>query len=224
MICVTRVGRAEGSREAAAALACAGAEPDRPALLIELSDGRAPRPTLVASAAARRLEERLVAHLPEAKVASRGRCCHLALPADQSGIEVLGAAAAVGRDLACVLHLPPDLLQPVLEAPGLALTAALLRADLAEDRALTALAARDLIGRGLRVAVLKRPLGWVASRQALFGVLAVNGGAALPIRLAERLLHGISSHPCYSEQNATRVDTARASKQQRRDHASAGSR
>jgi hypothetical protein len=222
MICVTQVGRAEGSREAAAALACAGAEPDRPALLVELSDGRAPRPTLVASAAARRLEERLVAHMPEARVASRGQCCHLSLPADGAGIGMLGAAAAVGRDLASVLHLPPHLLQPVLDEPRLVVTAALLRADLAEDRALTALAARDLIGRGLRVAVLKQPLGWVAARQALFGVLG-KGGAGLPVRLVERLLP-CPSHPCYAEQDATRIDTARASEQQRRDHAGTGSR
>ena len=72
--------RPRAARPIAAALACAGSDPDRAALLLELSDGRAPRPALVASAAARALEERLAAHLPEAGVASRGALCHLTLP------------------------------------------------------------------------------------------------------------------------------------------------
>ena len=58
-ILVTRVGEAEGALALAAALACAGSESDRAAVLVELSEGRAPRPGLVASAAARALEERL---------------------------------------------------------------------------------------------------------------------------------------------------------------------
>ena len=47
-----------------------------------------PRPTLLASAAAHRLEERLVAHLPRARVAARGQVCHLAVPAEPEGFEV----------------------------------------------------------------------------------------------------------------------------------------
>ena len=89
-----------------------------------------------------------------------------------------------------VLHLPPGLLHPVLEEGGVRPSGALLRADLSEDRALTALAARDLLARGLRVGVLKRPLGWVASRRALAGALPPGAVGGLPIRLAERLLAG----------------------------------
>ena len=55
-------------------------------------------PGLVASAAARALEERLAAHLPEATVASRGSFCHLALPADGEGLERAPAALALVRD------------------------------------------------------------------------------------------------------------------------------
>jgi hypothetical protein len=64
VVLVAPVGAAVGSRPAAAALACAGSELDRAGLLIDLDDGRAPRPSLIATAAARALEERLAAHLP----------------------------------------------------------------------------------------------------------------------------------------------------------------
>ena len=43
VVLATAVGAASGSKAAAAALACAGSEPDRPSLLIDLG-GRAPRP------------------------------------------------------------------------------------------------------------------------------------------------------------------------------------
>jgi len=185
---VSRVGVAGGARAAAAALTCAGSDPDRAGLLVDLETPRAPRPTLVASAAARELEERLVAHLPEAGVASRGWTCHLALPADPSGIEGIAAALPLVDDSLAVVHLPPHLLQTVLEEPLARIGSVVLRADLGVDRALTALAARDLMERGLRVAVLKQPLGWLASRRALAGILPAGSGGGLPGRLCERLL------------------------------------
>jgi hypothetical protein len=188
VILVAAVGGAEGSRPAAAALACARAEPDRASLLIDLVEGRAPRPTLVASAAARSLEERLAVHLPEARVASRGQLCHLALPADRAGIERLPAALPLVRDAVGVVHLPPPLLQAVLREEAIRATGALLRADLDRDRALTALAVRDLRGRGLRIAVLKRPLPWIPARRALFGALPPGAAGGLSTRLVERLL------------------------------------
>lgn len=187
VVLVTRVGDAEGSRVAAAALACAGSEPDRAGLLVDLGERRRPRPSLVATAAARQLEERLAAHLPEAAVASRGCTCHLTLPTGSEPIERLPSALALVRDSSAVVHLPPSLLQPALERRDLGATAALLRADLEADRSLTALAAADLIERRLRVAVLKRPLGWAAGRAALFGVLP-SSGPSLPTRVVERVL------------------------------------
>ncbi|HWW66589.1 MAG TPA: hypothetical protein VNY83_01265 [Solirubrobacterales bacterium] len=187
-ILVVGVGGAVGSRPAAAALACAGADPDRASLLVDLTEERAPRPTLVASASARALEERLAAHLPEARVASRGQCCHLALPADQTGIERLPAALPLVRDAVGVVHLPSPLLQAVLREEAIRVTGALLRADLDRDRALTALAVRDLRDRGLHVAVLKRPLPWIPARRALFGALPPGTAGGLPTRQVERLL------------------------------------
>lgn len=181
---VTRVGAAAGARPAAAALACAASEPDRAALLVDLAGGRPPRPSLLATAAARELEERLAVHLPEAGAASRGAICLLKLPADADGLARLPAALALVRDSAAVVHLPPALLQPALAGSGIGPTAALLRADLGDDRALAALAARDLLDRGLRVAVVKRPLGWLAAGRALLG--ALPDGAGLPVSVLRR--------------------------------------
>jgi hypothetical protein len=183
---VTAVGDAEGSRAAAAALACAGADADRATLLVDVG-GRAPRPTLIASASARALEERLQAHLPESRVAARGQVCHLAVPADGEGLEAASAAAAVARESGAVLHLPPELLHEVLAAPGWRPSGVLLRADLGGDRAVVALAVRDLIARGIPAVVLKRRLAWVAERRALFGVLPAGAPGGIADRHVRRL-------------------------------------
>ena len=187
VVLVTWVGAAAGSRAAAAALACAASKPERAALLIDLDEGRSPRSSLIATAGARDLEARVAAHMSDAAVASRGQICHLKLPADPAGVEQVPAALPLARESAAVILLPPRLLQPLLEEPTVRPAAALLRADLSEERALTALAARDLMARGLRVAVLKRPLGWLVARCALFGVLP--GAEAFPARMWERLLN-----------------------------------
>jgi hypothetical protein len=187
LVLVARVGGARGARAAAAAVACAGSEADRAGLLIELDCGRSPRPALIATAAARELEERIAAHLPGAGVASRGRICHLALPGDEDGLEQASAALAVGRDATTAVHLPPGQVQAALDGP-VHPSGALLRADLGSDRALTALAAGDLIGRGIRPAVMKRPLGWLAGRRALAGALGPGLGEALPQPACARLL------------------------------------
>ena len=186
VVLVTWAGDASGSRAAAAALACAGSEPDRPGLLIDLG-GRPPRPTLVASTGARELEDRLAAHMPEARAASRGQTCHLALAGGEDGLERLPAALPLVRESTAVVHLPPALLQQALATPRIEATGALLRADLSVDRALTGLAVRDLLGRGLRVAVLKRPLARVPARRALVGVLPATAPGGLPERLLDRL-------------------------------------
>jgi hypothetical protein len=187
VVVVAAVGEAEGSRGAAAALACAGAEIDTAALLIDVG-GRPPRPTLLASVAAQKLEERLAAHLPHLRGAARGQVCHFAVPADPEGLDAASAAVTAARDATAVLHLPPDLLQGVVEGcSGLRPSGALLRADLGRDRALVALAARGLMTRGLAVAVLKRRLSWMVERRALFGVLPAGSAGGLPERLVRRL-------------------------------------
>ena len=171
VVLMTRVGAATGSRAVAAALACAASEPDRAALLIDLDEGAAARSTLVATAGARALEERVSAHLPDAAVASRGCFCRLAPAPDSEPFDSVAAALPLARESAAIVHLPPRLLRPLLAEPRVRPTAAVLRADLAADRPLTALAVGDLMERGLRVAVLKRPPGWLTGRAALLGAL-----------------------------------------------------
>lgn len=187
---VTAVGNAEGARGAAAALACAGADADTAALLVDVGGG-APRPTLLASAAAQKLEERLAAHLPQLRVAARGQVCHLAVPADGEGLEVAAAVVTVAREATAVIHVRPELLQEVLAQPSLRPAGVLLRADLTQDRALVALAVRDLLAKDLAVAVLKWRLNWVVERRALFGVLPASSPGGLPERLVRRL--GVAS-------------------------------
>jgi hypothetical protein len=188
-VVVAAVGEAEGARGAAAALACAGADLDLATLLIDVG-GRTPRPALLTSAAAQKLEERLAAHLPDASVAARGQICHLAVPADADGLASAAAAAAVARETTCVVHVPPQLLQEALA--DLRPSGVLLRVELTQDRPLLALLGRDLIARGLAFAVLKRRLTWVAERRALFGALPAGSQGAVPARLVRRL--GISGY------------------------------
>jgi hypothetical protein len=187
VVLVTAVGAADGSRGAAAALSCAGSGIETAALLVDVG-GRVPRPTLIASSSAHRLEERLAARLPTLRPAARGEVCHLAVTADEDGLAAAGTAVTVARGGLAVVHVAPDLLQTLLDLPPAPQPdAALLRADLEGDRPLVALAVGDLRGRGLRVAVLKRRLGWVAERRAGFGALGSDSGG-LPESLLHRLL------------------------------------
>jgi hypothetical protein len=187
-VLVVGVAGAEGSRGAAAALACAGADADVAGLLVDVG-GRAPRPTLIVSAAAAKLEERLAAHLPQAKVAGRGQVCHLAVPPDAEGLEAASAAVAVARGATAVVHVPPRLFRPALDSGAkLRSTGVMLRADLQRDRSLVALTARELLERELTVGVLKHRLGWVAERRALFGALPSGSPGGLPERLVRRLV------------------------------------
>ena len=198
-VLVTGVGEAEGSRPAAAALACAGADSDQATLLVDVG-GRVPRPTLLASAAAHQLEERLLAHLAGARVAARGTVCHLAVAAEPEGLAQAAAAVTVARGTLAVVHLPPELLQSLLGGePGLRPSGVLLRADVAAEGPLLALLARDLIARGLTVAVLKQRLGWVAERRALFGALPADAAAGLPPSLLRRLHPEAAENRAYPE-------------------------
>jgi hypothetical protein len=187
VVVVAAVGGAQGSRGAAAALSCAGAGVERAALLVDVG-GRVPRPTLIASASAHRLEERLAARLPALRPAARGEVCHLSVDADEDGLAAAGIAVTVARGGLAVVHVSPDLLQPLLDTAGAPRPdAALLRADLEEARPLVALTVGDLLRRGLRVAVLKHRLGWVAERRAGFGALGSDSGG-LPESLLRRML------------------------------------
>ena len=225
VILVSAVAAAQGSRAAAAALVCAGSEPDRPGLLIDIG-GRAPRPTLVASSGARELEERLAVHMPQLRAASRGQTCHLAVGSDPEALEGVRAALPLVRDSVAVVHAPPALLQGVLSAPGIDPAGVLLCADLSLNHPLTALTVRDLLDRELTVRVLKRSLAWVAARRALFGVLPPEVPGGLPVRIRTSLLESEIpvAHACYAGSDDEEADSERTSQQQRGDHARAGRR
>lgn len=225
VVLVAAVAAADGSRAAAAALACAGSQPDRPGLLVDIG-GRPPRPTLAASSGARELEERLTVHLPELRVASRGATCHLAIPATAEGLERLPAALPLVREAVAVVHVPPALLQDALEVAGVEPCAVLLRADLATDRALLALAVRDLRQRDLAVRVLKRPLAWVPARRALFGVLPPEAPGGLPASVRKTLLKSEISvaHACYTGADDAETHPEGVAQQQWRGDAGAGRR
>lgn len=222
VVLVVAVGEAGGALAAAASLACAASDADRPGLLIDVG-GRPPRPTLVASAGARELEERLAAHLPQRRAASRGQICQLAVPDGAGGLQDARAALPLARDSLAAVLLPPALLQAALADPSIAASAALLRADLDAERALTALAARDLRARGLAVRVLKRPLAWVPARRALFGLLPAGAPGGLPARLRDSLLESEISaeHPCYADCDDAEADTEGIAQRERRGDASA---
>ncbi|MEK6276986.1 MAG: transglycosylase SLT domain-containing protein [Actinomycetota bacterium] len=187
---VTSVGGARGGDALAAAIAVAAAEGERPTLLIEVGlPARARRATLLASPAARELEERLAGTAAGDAVA-RGLVCQLGLPVCP---EVLDRAAAavelLPRSGACVLHVAPNLWQEALAHRGLCVRGALLRAELPRDRALVSLAVRDLHHRGVCVRVASRGPGWAAARRALAGV-RVGGPEEPRLRRWSRLLLG----------------------------------
>lgn len=205
VILATWVGAAKGSRAVAAALACVASESDRAALLVDLEEGRAARPTLIATAGARGLEERLAAHLPDATIASRGRICQLKLPPERESIETLVAVLPLARESAAVVHMPPVLLRAVLGDARVRSTGVLLRADLTEDRALTALAVRDLMVEGLQVGVVKHPLGPLSAAAAQLGALSTGPWVAFS-RSCERLFRTEDRrfHQCYDGKDETR--------------------
>ena len=136
------------------------------------SDGRAPRPALVASAAARALEERLAAHLPEAAVAvPRARSATWRCRPTARAWSGRRRRWPLVRDVARG-RAPAAGPAPVRRSSraGSSRGAALLRADLGRDRrADRARGPRPDRRAASRVAVAKRPLAWVPARRALFG-------------------------------------------------------
>jgi hypothetical protein len=224
VVLVTSIGAASGSRAAAAALTCAGSEPDRPGLLIDFG-GRPPRPTLIASSGARELEERLAVHLPALRAASRGQTCHLAVDLGEECLEGVRSALPLVRDSVAVLHVPPASCRDLLDA-GFNANGVLLCADLTVDRSLTALVVDELRERDLLVRVLKRPLAWVSARRALFGVLPPDAPGGLPRRLRQSLLQSQipAAHPCYAGKDDEEIDPERAAQQQWRGDEGLGRR
>ena len=183
----TDLGGARGGLAVAAAVGVAFASGEHPVLLVEIGAERGRGPTTLASASARGLERELREH-GFRRAAARGRLCWLVLPDVDESLGELARALEAAKPAVSIVHVPARLWRAALDEPSLPLRAGLLRADLAEDRPLAALAVIELRERRLPVRVASRPLGLVASRRALAGLEAGGGSARRVARLARGLL------------------------------------
>ena len=224
VVLVTAVGAASGSRAAAAALACAGSEPDRPGLLIDVG-GRPPRPTLVASSGGARAGG--AAHGPPAPVARslaradlppRGRgepeaSTRSARPCPSCATRSRCCRCRRRWCRTCSPRRAPDSRRPAARRP---------RRRACAHRARRPRPAR----RGLAGRVLKRPLAWVPARRALFGVLPPQAPGGLPshVRRGFGKQRSQLEHACYSgrDDGDAEIDPEGTAQQQRRGDAGAG--
>jgi hypothetical protein len=190
VILATALAGSGGAMSVAAAVgvAVAAEAGGRAVLAVDLdppSGGRGP--TMLASESARELEDELrAAGGPFASAAARGNLCYLPLPSELDRVaELLDRSVAAA---AVVVNVPPDQWPHALADGGLRARGGLMRAELPADRSLAALAVRELHDRGMRAAVVSRPLGRVASRRALAGIEPGGAASRRGVRLARRLL------------------------------------
>jgi hypothetical protein len=191
LILASSVGGAGGGAALAAAVGVAAATAGmRPAgvLLADLDPPpRARGPTMLAAAPAWELEDALRGLGPSfAGAAARGHLCHLALP-PEDGLDLLSELMARRPPVARVFAHVPERMWAAAVDRDLGAAGGLLQAELPADRALVALAVRELHERGMRARVAGRPLGRVAARRALAGM--DPGGTAS--RRAARLARGL---------------------------------
>lgn len=177
---VAPLGEATGSRAVAAALACAGIGESGAPIFLDVG-GREARPTLLASAGAKELEELLAAHLPQGAAAARGGFCQVTLPADSRGLRAAATAVAVAGSVPTVVHVRREGLRAFLDAPlGSCASAAVLCSGGETGRAVAVPTALEVLGRGLAVALMERRLDWVTERRALFGGIRKDHLGGLP--------------------------------------------
>jgi hypothetical protein len=207
----TAIGGSGGSAALAAAVGVATAadEGSRGVLFVDLEPpGRGRGPTVLASDRARELEDRVRALGGIYRAAAaRGRLCFLPLASESGkpgttksggdgGEDPLEAVARVlDADVgaaAVIVHVPQSLWPRAVADRRLHARSGLIRAELPADRALAALAVRELRERGLRAKVVSQPLGIVASRRALAGIDPTGAGSARTARLARALVTGQS--------------------------------
>ncbi len=189
LVATTSLGDADGSFAAAAALAATAGASDRPAVLVEIADGRKPRPGAVASGVARALEEELNSRLSSGIAAARGGLCQVVLePGEKTPGLVAELVSVIPADAFCVTHCDPTRFRELVEDPRLGIRGVLLRVDLDSECPLAALTAAELSSRRIRTRILKRPLGWLDSRRALSGVEPGRRSGAGFRRLARALI------------------------------------
>jgi hypothetical protein len=154
-------------------------------LMVEAGQGAQRRsPTLLASATAKRIEERL--RREGLRASARGLLCHLALDGNDV-LEVAGAATAAPEVELAVVHLPGALWVPALES-DLRIAGGCLCLSLPAERSLAALAVGELERRGVPRRVATRALSALAARRALAGARAGGGHSTYARAIAKRLL------------------------------------
>jgi Transglycosylase SLT domain/D-alanyl-D-alanine carboxypeptidase len=197
VVAATALPGADGGSAVAAAVGVAiartSASEPLAVIVLDADSTPRPRPTLVSSGSARALESRLRGDLP---AVARGAIC--AVAATRAALpDALEACRASGA-AAIVVHGEPVVWRGLVDEGEM--NAAVLRADASAAPALTALAARELIGAGTTTCVVPRAPGLVATRRALAGIepggelglragrfarrlLRAQGGQATPITL-----------------------------------------
>jgi hypothetical protein len=187
LILATSLGDAKGGVAVAAAVGVAVSHGRSVVLLVEVGAAGARGATMLAAAGAREVEDALRAEGFE-DAAARGRLCWLRLGADDDELERLERALqALPEGAVAIAHLPAARWQAAVGGATPRPSAGLLRADLAPDRALTAMTVMELRAQGIPARVATRAPGRVAARRALAGLDA--GGAAS--RRAARLARGL---------------------------------
>ena len=196
VILASAIGASGGAASLAAAIGVAATvgAGGGAALLVDVAPGQRRGPTVLASEAARQLEDRVrgLGGAFEA-AAARGNLCHVSLPDAEDPLEPV--AELLAHELpasAVIVHMSQELWPRAIADERLSAAAGVLRADLPRDRALAALAVGELRDRGLRAKVVSDPLGRVASRRALAGVEPGGAASRRVARLARALLAGQS--------------------------------
>lgn len=171
----------------AVTLAASSADP-RGVLMIETRAARRRGPTMLASDAARKLEQALAE--AGVRAAARGRLCWVSV-ADADPLHGVAATLSAGLEArAAIAHLTAADWRAALRSDELGVAAGLLRAELPRQRSLAALAVRELSAAGVRARVATRAPGPVASRRVASGLDPGGETSVWAARLARGLVGG----------------------------------
>lgn len=163
---------------------------DRGALLVECVDStRRRQPTLLASAASRRIEARL--RNAGLDAAARGHICSAAL-VESDRERMLSLLEAAGEGVQVVCHLGAVAAGGWLELGSPPVGGLLLAAELPREASLAALVHDSLRRRGIVARVHSGGIGPVASRRSLAGVPPGGGSEARISRFADALKGGLA--------------------------------
>ena len=184
VVLATALPGAGGGLATAASVAVACATSGGGVVFAEVGAEARRGPTMLASAGARELEDRLRAAGVEAT--ARGRLCWTTL--DETGDALRFALDAAGPFNAAIVYLPPGAWRDTIEANPPLADAALVHASLPGQRSLAALLVADLRGAGVRLGISSVAPGRVGARRALAGIEAGGEAGDRALRIARRLI------------------------------------